>query len=132
MTVSVAPGTSGPVAWYSSSDGDSTAQLPATGGLSVGMRAAGREVVENCTVMVEPAATLAPVGETDETSAPEGAADGGSGLVAVHAVDGDEATGRDGHDDHATARISHRRVPLLGRACSPDMTQRDSTGKPRV
>ncbi len=67
VTVSVAPGTSGPVAWYSSNDGDSTAQAPATGGLSVGIGLFGARSVENCTVMVEPAATLAPVGETDET-----------------------------------------------------------------
>ena len=37
VTVSVAPGTSGPLAWYSSNDGDNTAHEPATGGLSVGM-----------------------------------------------------------------------------------------------
>src|SRR5580692_3479382 len=67
VTVSVAPGTSGPVAWYSNSDGDSTAQAPVTGGLSLGIGLFGARSVENCTVMVEPAATLAPVGETDET-----------------------------------------------------------------
>ena len=76
MTVSVAPGTSGPTAWYSSNDGDSTAHEPATGGLSVGMGLPGARSVENCTVMVDPAATLAPVGETDATVSAGGGVDG--------------------------------------------------------
>ena len=80
VTVSVAPGTSGPVAWYSSNDGDSTAQLPATGGLSVGSGLLGARSVENCTVMVEPAATLVPVGETEETVS------AGGGLAEVAAA----------------------------------------------
>ena len=60
-------------------DGDSTAQLPATAGLSVGSGLLGARSVENCTVMVEPAATLVPVGETEET----GSAGGGLAEVAA-------------------------------------------------
>ncbi len=101
MTVSVAPGTSGPLAWYSSNDGDNTAHEPATGGLSVGIGLPGARSVENCTVTVEPAATLAPVGETDRDG--EGGRWGGrcgSGLVAVQPVDGHEpAAAMDEHDD---------------------------------
>ena len=80
VTVSVAPGTSGPVAWYSSSDGDSTAHEPATGGLSVGSGLFGARSVENCTVIVEPAATLVPVGETEATLS------AGGGVVGVAAA----------------------------------------------
>src|ERR1700722_1279930 len=76
VMVSVAPGTNGPVAWYSSNDGDNTAQLPATGGLSVGIGLPGARSVENWTVTVEPAATLAPVGETESTVSAGGGADG--------------------------------------------------------
>ncbi len=100
--VSVAPGTSGPVAWYSSSDGDNTAHEPATGGLSVGIGLPGARSVENWTVTVEPAATLAPVGETESTveCGRRGRRRGG-GLVAVQPVDGDESAGRDSDDDDA-------------------------------
>jgi hypothetical protein len=76
VRVSVAPGTSGPVAWYSSKDGDKTAHVPATGGLSVGMGLPGARSVENWTITVEPADTLAPVGETESTVSAGGGADG--------------------------------------------------------
>ena len=54
--------------------------MPATGGLSVGSGLLGARSVENCTVMVEPAATLVPVGETDETVS------AGGGLAEVAAA----------------------------------------------
>src|ERR1700722_8964556 len=76
VTVSAAPGTSGPLAWYSSSEGDSTAHTPATGGVSVGMGLPGARLVENCTATVDPAATLAPDGDTDTTVRAGGGADG--------------------------------------------------------
>ena len=76
VTVTVPSGTSGPLAWYSSSDGDSTAHVPATGGVSVGMGLPGARSVENCTATVEPAETLAPVGETDVTVRAGGGAAG--------------------------------------------------------
>ena len=128
VTVSVAPGTSGPVAWYSSNDGDSTAQLPATGGLSVGRGLLGARSVENCTVMVEPAATLVPVGEIEETvSAGGGAGRGGRGLIAVHAVDGHEATGRDGQHRHADADDDPSPCAAFGSNMFASHDQRDST-----
>ena len=67
VTVSVAPGTSGPEASYWRTDGDRTAQVPATGGLKVGIGLPGARSVENCTEMVDPAATLVPVGDTETT-----------------------------------------------------------------
>ena len=67
VSVSVAPGTSGPGGLYWSSDGDSTAQEPATGGLSVGIGLLGASAVESSTAIVEPAATLVPVGEVETT-----------------------------------------------------------------
>jgi len=72
----VAPGTSGPDAWYCRTDGDSTAQVPATGGLTVGMGLPGPRSVENCTEMVDPAATLVPVGDTETTLSAGGGAVG--------------------------------------------------------
>src|SRR6516165_8592494 len=75
VTVSVAPGTSGPVASYWSSEGDSTAQDPATGGLSVGRGLLGARAVERWTEIVDPATTFVPVGVTDAT------VNAGGGLV---------------------------------------------------
>src|SRR5277367_6625629 len=122
VTVSVAPGTSGPLAWYSSNDGDSTAQMPATGGLRVGIGLFGARSVENCTVMVEPAATLVPVGETDETVR------AGGGLAEVAAAwllcRRSKATNPPAarmRTTTMTVTITHRRGPFLVRTCSPDM-----------
>jgi hypothetical protein len=67
VIVSDAPGIRGPVAWYCSSDGDSTAHAPATGGVSVGMGLSGARSVENCTAIVEPAETPDPDGVVERT-----------------------------------------------------------------
>ena len=129
VMVSVAPGTSGPVAWYSSSDGDSTAHAPGTGGLRVGIGLPGARSVESCTVMVDPAATLVPVGVTEVTvRATGGRSRGGLGLVGALVVDDEEAA--PGDDEHRQAHGEDH--PPARAAPSPDVVSRhcsrDSTG----
>ena len=120
VIVSVAPGTSGPVAWYWSSDGDSTAQLPATGGSRVGMGALGARSVENCTEMVEPAATLEPVGDMDTTlragGGAVGLAEAGENRTWTATTSPAAAT------TSATTQmvgITHHRLPFACRTCPP-------------
>ena len=117
----MAPGTSGPEAWYCRTDGDSTAQVPATGGLTVGIGLPGPRSVENCTEMVDPAATLLPVGDTETTLSAGGGAVGVAAawlkcrLVTTTAAAATTSTAA------PTVRITHHRVPLRLRTCSPVM-----------
>src|ERR1039458_7850281 len=128
VTVSVAPGTSGPVAWNWSSDGDSTAQDPATAGVRVGMGLPGARSVENCTEMVDPAATFAPVGDTDATVRATGGAVGvaEASLSRAWSITTKPPAASTSAAAH-TATITHARRPFLWRTWSPDMTV-DSTG----
>src|ERR1700728_1628356 len=123
VMVSVAPGTSGPLAWYSSNDGDSTAHVPVTAGLSVGIGLFGARSVEKCTVMVDPAATLVPVGETDETvRAGGGAAEVAEAwLLCIRSTATKPPAAMMSTATH-TVTMTHRRVPFPVRACSPDIT----------
>src|SRR5271165_5720142 len=121
VIVSVAPGTSGPVAWNSSNDGDSAAHAPATGGLRVGMGLPGARSVENCTEMVDPAATFVPVGVTPVTVRATGGAVG----VAEAWLARSFSTRTKPAAATTTAatqakRITHRRRPPL-LTWSPDM-----------
>ena len=133
VTVSVAPGTSGPVAWYSSSAGESTAQAPGTAGFRVGMGLSGARSVENSTEMAAPAATLVPVGETDDTvRAGRRGGRGGRRLIAPPVVDGHEASRRRRRAPRReAARITH----IRGRLGSAYVVSRhgsgDSTGEIR-
>lgn len=76
--VSVAPGTSGPLAWYWSKVGESTDHAPGTAGLKVGIGLPGASGVENRTAMVEPPATPEPDGDVEITVSGGG---GGSGVA---------------------------------------------------
>ena len=126
--VSVAPGTSGPVAWYCSSDGDSTAHEPGTAGLRVGIGLPGARSVENCTAMVDPAATFVPVGVTEVTVRATGGAVGvaAAWLAALVLDDEEAAAGDDEHrqahgEDHPQARAPPT-PDVVSRHCSGDST----------
>ena len=83
----------------------------------------GARSVENCTEIVEPAATLAPVGDTDTTvRAAGGGRRRGRRLVEVQMV-GRHQTGA-GDDEHGQAHDEDRSTsvgPMRRRTCSPDI-----------
>ena len=122
VSVSLAPGTSGPVAWYWSSEGDRTTHAPATGGSSVGSGVLGARSVENWTEIVEPAATLFPVGEVVTTLSAGGGllglAEAGVFRTCTNTTSPAAATASAAAQ---AARMTHRCGPLSGRACSPEL-----------
>ena len=100
----MAPGTSGPDRLVlEQGRGQSTAHAPATGGVRVGIGLPGARSVENWTEIVEPAATLAPVGETEATVRAGGRGGRGGGRLVVCSGRSPARAGA-GDDEHGHAR----------------------------
>src|SRR3984957_5921748 len=114
---SCAPGTSGAVASYCRSEGESTAHWPATAGVSVGRALPGARSVENWTEITAPLSTLAPVGAVLSTLRT------GGGLEVVAAA-GVWGRGMRANPAAATARatmataMTHRRAPRNDLFCT--------------
>src|SRR5580658_1446619 len=120
VSVSVVPGTRGPVAWYCSTLGERTCQAPAMGGESVGSGLPGPRAVEKVTEIVEPAATLSPVGEKVATV--KGA--GGAAMEAAADIPRFRATRTRPPATRITTSaptpMNHQTCPpVRGRTCSP-------------
>ena len=122
VMVSTVPGTSGSLASYCTSEGDSAAHRPGTSGDKVGIGLLGARSVENCTEMVDALSTLLPVGAVCTTVR------SGGGLATVA-----EATGEGGRETRikptaarprtrVEAPMTHRRAPVRSRlgACFPE------------
>ena len=90
----------------------------------------GARAVENWTVTVEPAATLAPVGVTDATVRAGGGAAGvaEAWLLCSRSTATKPPAARTSTRT-PTVTMSHRRGPLLVRTCSPDIAAGILLGK---
>ena len=112
--------------------GDSTAQVPATGGLSVGMGLLGARLVENWTVIVEPAATFVPVGDTEVTVSAGGGAVGVADAWVFMWSTARRPPAATTTTAAQTMRINQRRGIRRWHACSPGMSPAILLGSSRA
>ena len=125
VIVSVAPGTSGPVAWNCSSDGDSTAQEPGDRRAEGRHRTAGGEVGGELHRDGRPGGDVGPGrGDGGHGEGDRWGGGGGRGLVGAPVLDDDEAAA----GDHEHGQAHGEDHPQAWAPPTPDVVSRHGSG----